>query len=459
MKNNNIEDKFFCKRIVKAIFAKVNISAQINKAKQLGVEMARDGKSSEYGDSRWNALLNETYKMVGGDNTDQGSNVGKQLREAWKSANEKEQKRIDKIQQDATFKLEATVRSLKSKLESKGFCSNKKNCSPQDKALQQEIGEAFSYETSNQQFISLIRKMNVRLGQPFGASKNYRTGGKTRFAWTKELGQKIQALKKDVGVTQSNLRDLEKKGDHNNCVGYCQSLSSLYSQLGKAFGDAARNSMKRTGGKFKFGKEPLDYGDFTTKGGQTYTLGYTENSDGTYTAYLHSGMDRVNRMRVCKTWEEFQFWAKEIARKHNAVSQEVFARTGGKAKFAESPELKALRKELKQLENKFFEFPSDTRRMAELKKAIKELRLKEKTGMSCTGGKTKFSARVDTDSIKRWVNEYGGNINSDKNRGAWAFTEVNTGETIVAPISLLFKEAVSWLRKNGKQNSTYKVAL
>lgn len=189
-----VEDNFYGKRVVKGIFAKVNISAQINAAKQLGVQMARENKSSEYGDSRWNTLLNETYKMVGGENTDQGSNVGKQLRAAWKSANEKEQGRINKIQQDASFKLEATVRSLKSKLESKGFCSNNKNCSPQDKALQKEIGEAFSYETSDQQFISLIRKMTARLSQPFGAaSKNRRIGSKSMFAATAE--QTINEIK------------------------------------------------------------------------------------------------------------------------------------------------------------------------------------------------------------------------------------------------------------------------
>jgi len=220
-----IEDKFYGKRVVKGIFARVNISSQINAAKQLGVQMARENKSSEYGDSRWNALLNETYKVVGGENTDQGSNVGKQLRAAWKSANEKEQGRINKIQQDATFKLEATVRSLKSKLESKGFCSNKKNCSPQDKALQQEIGEAFSYETSDQQFISLIRKMTARLSQPFGAaSKNRHTGVKAMFALNKaEALNEVRVLK--LAISKIELELEMYKRNLKEAVKYYKSLN------------------------------------------------------------------------------------------------------------------------------------------------------------------------------------------------------------------------------------------
>jgi len=242
MKTNNkkVEDKFYGKRVVKWIFAKVNISSQINAAKQLGVQMARENKSSEYGDSRWNALLNETYKMVGGENTDQGSNVGKQLREAWKSANEKERGRIQKIQQDASFKLEATVRSLKSKLESKGFCSNKKNCSPQDKALQQEIGEAFSYETSDQQFISLIKKMTARLGQPFGAaSKNRRRGVKAMFAATKEQTiNEIRSLKTLIQTYENQLKT------------YKNLLKSALKYL-KTF-EEGEGSFSRTGVKAKF---------------------------------------------------------------------------------------------------------------------------------------------------------------------------------------------------------------
>lgn len=38
------------------------------------------------------------------------------------------------------------------------------------------------------------------------------------------------------------------------------------------------------------------------------------------------------------------------------------------------PKIKLLRKELKQLQKKFFEFPSDTLRMAELKQEIKQIR-------------------------------------------------------------------------------------
>lgn len=250
MKTNNkkVEDKFYGKRVVKGIFAKVNISSQINAAKQLGVQMARENKSSEYGDSRWNTLLNETYKMVGGENTDQGSNVSKQLREAWKSANEKEQGRIKKIQQDASFKLEAVVRSLKSKLESKGFCSNNKNCSPQDKALQQEIGEAFSYETSDQQFISLIRKMTARLGQPFGvASKNRRRGVKAIFAATKEQTiNEIRGLKIIIQTYENQLKT------HKNL------LKSALKYL-KTLGEG-EETFFRTGSKARFANEEIARG-------------------------------------------------------------------------------------------------------------------------------------------------------------------------------------------------------
>jgi len=184
MKNkNNIEDKFFGKRIVKEIFAKAkfahkNLSALITKAKQLGIEYAKEGYGSpSAGDSRWQKLHSELLAGGGGSqHSPENVQAEKEMLNAFMEANKKERSRL-------------------------GFS---------------------------------------------------RTGGKVRFEWTKELGQKIQTLKRSIGVSQDNLRDLEKKGDHNNCVGYCQSLSSLYSQLGKAFGDAARNTMSRTGGKTKF---------------------------------------------------------------------------------------------------------------------------------------------------------------------------------------------------------------
>lgn len=323
MKTNNkkVEDKFYGKRIVKGIFAKVNISSQINAAKQLGVQMARENKSSEYGDSRWNTLLNETYKMVGGENTDQGSNVSKQLREAWKSANEKEQGRIKKIQQDASFKLEAVVRSLKSKLESKGFCSNNKNCSPQDKALQQEIGEAFSYETSDQQFISLIRKMTARLGQPFGAaSKNRRRGVKAIFAATKEQTiNEIRGLKILIQTYENQLKT------HKNL------LKSALKYL-KTLGEG-EETFFRTGSKAKFANGGTKTASFLAKIDSKSKSMILENIAKNYGISAQAALAEVTDSEA----ENLLDYMTEPARSAASVLMKKygsFSRTGSKAKFA-----------------------------------------------------------------------------------------------------------------------------
>jgi len=317
MKTNNkkVEDKFYGKRVVKGIFAKVNISSQINAAKQLGVQMARENKSSEYGDSRWNTLLNETYKMVGGENTDQGSNVGKQLREAWKSANEKEQGRIQKIQQDASFKLEATVRSLKSKLESKGFCSNNKNCSPQDKALQKEIGEAFSYETSDQQFISLIRKMTARLSQPFGAaSKNSRTGVKAMFALNKaEAINEVKVLKLAISKLEPQLEMYKNR--LKEAVKYYKSLVK------------GEVTFSRTGSKAKFShlSTMLDMLDYQSANDQ-------EDLAKKNIKALAQSIGKLNPTK--DEWSRYVKIAKSLGFTESQISG--FARTGSKAKFSMS---------------------------------------------------------------------------------------------------------------------------
>lgn len=236
-----------------------------------------------------------------------------------------------------------------------------------------------------------------------------RTGIKFKFADMGSMDKEGRAtwskLESQIRKYEDELRVFSKDGNFKSASFACTHIKSLYESLSALFLKASKNVGPKSSPYFskkKFGKS-TEYGEFTTKGGATFVIGFTENDSGTITGYLQSSTGNVVKQKVCKSWEECQFWFNQTAKSHNAVSQDVYARKGSKAKF---------------------------------------------------------SVNIDEYSIRMWQNEYGGSIYSEKNRGAWIFVEDgNTKEKIFVPQSKTFKEAVAWLKKNGKPNTTYKVAL
>lgn len=98
---NNIENKFFGKRIVKEIFAKAkfahkNLSALIAKAKQLGIVYAKEGYGSpSAGDSRWQKLHSELLAGGGGSQySPENVQAEKEMLNAFMEANKKERSRL-----------------------------------------------------------------------------------------------------------------------------------------------------------------------------------------------------------------------------------------------------------------------------------------------------------------------------------------------------------------------------
>jgi hypothetical protein len=172
-------------------------------------------------------------------------------------------------------------------------------------------------------FESMIAKYEALGKKMVLTSDNKKEGDEVGRQYAKDLKGLNRILQ---AVKSSDRKTAQQVADNMDSAATDYIPKSLYNWIYKGFSS-------RAGTKAKFG-EPTEYGSFTTKGGQTFNLGYVENNDKTITLYMEGGSGNVVKTKICKSWEDCQFWMKEIARKYGAVKQEVYSRQGSKAKFA-----------------------------------------------------------------------------------------------------------------------------
>ena len=208
-----------------------------------------------------------------------------------------------------------------------------------------------------------------------------RTGAKAKFS---HLSTMLDMLDYQSANDQE---DLAKK----NIKGLAQSIGKLnptkdewsrYVKIAKSLGfsESQISGFARTGSKAKFAKEYILWAVPKGKTDTMYSQPIAEQ------LYTDAQINEVKRKATAAGWHTFRIaemmsfedmtnvWKGKPVKRRSS-------RTGSKAKFAQFEDketLDLLVKELKQLESKFTEFPSDTAKMKELKETIKKIRQKIK---------------------------------------------------------------------------------
>lgn len=95
-----------------------------------------------------------------------------------------------------------------------------------------------------------------------------RTGGKDSFAFSKDLGRQLRAVRSDIASQQANLRADDKEGHWSNCMGRCVALQNLYGNSGLAGIYREMMNTKATG------REETNGGNYSRAGGKAL-MGFT----------------------------------------------------------------------------------------------------------------------------------------------------------------------------------------
>lgn len=97
-----------------------------------------------------------------------------------------------------------------------------------------------------------------------GPMPHARTGGKDSFAFSKDLGRQLRAVRSDIASQQANLRADDKEGHWSNCYSRCVALSALYGNGGGGLASIYRELMNTKA----TGREETNGGNYSRAGGK-----------------------------------------------------------------------------------------------------------------------------------------------------------------------------------------------
>lgn len=276
---NNIEDKFFGKRIVKEIFAKSkfahkNLSALIAKAKQLGIEYAKEGYGSpSAGDSRWQKLHSELLAGGGGSQySPENVQAEKEMLNAFMEANKKERSRLgfsrtggkakfaeqqwgsyeDKELSDYTKRSTVLMEKIETKLkELQDYRRELRSATVQLEGAKRDGNTHF------------LEQLKSRIDRCDKARQSFsRTGGKVRFSDMGNMDKEGRAtwskLESQIRKYEDELRVFSKDGNFKSASFACTNLKSLYESLSALYLKASKNVSPKSSPYFskkKFGFE------------------------------------------------------------------------------------------------------------------------------------------------------------------------------------------------------------